>query len=123
MISFVLLVALILAIVSDVSLLYAFGLFEVLQIITHLPLVNVTATPTRLITFLKPINDLMRFNPGEFFGSASDEVPFNRRFADFGYVSSNFMDNSLPLFAVISGYTVLAIIVLLADFGIRRLRK
>jgi hypothetical protein len=109
------------------SLIPVYALFETIQLISHLPLV-VPNMPSRLVSFLKPINDLMRANFVssannyfcEKFGIEQDESQFlDQTFKDFGYESSAFLPNTITMFVVLLSGLILIILLLVVDFVLK----
>ena len=84
---------LLLTLICQGSLIPVYALFETIQLISHLPLV-VPDMPSRLVSFLEPINDLMRANFGtsannyfceKFSIEQDDGQVLDQNFRDFGY--------------------------------------
>lgn len=124
-------IGLVMTAVCQGSFIPVYGLFETIQMISHLPLVNATI-PTRLISFLRPINDMVRFN---FEGNSNvyfrDEVGvdnmesdyLNRRFREFGYDGTIFLSNTIQIFVVLAGALVFCAFLLFLEFMLNRLDR
>lgn len=119
-------------IICQGSIIFVFGLFETMQLVSHLPLVTVQM-PTILVTFLKPLNDLMRLNfiyqvkvekwLIDFFGIYEDGLSLQTNFNEFGYKNVLFLPNTVSIFAALSIIASLAIVIVGIDFILDRLQK
>jgi len=128
----VLIAGLVLTLLCRGSLIPVFGLFETIQLISHLPLVY-TNLPSRLLTFLKPINDMVRFNfifSGQiglklidFFDINEDEKAFNERFSAYGYENALFVQNTISVIVALACVLIVMILALCVDFVLERLQK
>ena len=128
----ILLVALFATIICQGNLIAVFGLFETMQLISHLPLVNFYM-PYTLMTFFKPINDLVRFNyvfeSGvgqkliDFFEIHEDKKALNENFSDLGYESGLFLPNTIAVVVALGCVLTLMVLVLCVDLILDRLQK
>jgi uncharacterized membrane protein YeaQ/YmgE (transglycosylase-associated protein family) len=119
---------LLLTLICHGSLIPVYGLFETIQLISHLPLI-VPGMPSRLVSFLKPINDLMRANFAssandyfcEKFGIEQDDGQFlDQNFKDFGYERHVFLPNTITMFIFLLSGLGCIIVVFIIDFILKR---
>ena len=128
----ILLVALFATVLCQGSLIAVFGFFETIQLISHLPLVNFYM-PYTLLTFLKPINDFVRFSfvfeSGvgqkliDFFVIHEDGKFLNENFKDLGYESGLFLPNTISVVVALGCVLTLMVLVLCVDLILDRLQK